>query len=153
MSKIIAAAGIRGAHQLVARAKEQLKAAIEKHGPDKDVAFPNTGYYLPVIYGILGIPVKKLGDMKGIVERCERLLPAPVRALVTDPQLPASAVDVPHGLTSSGARGRARQAARPRRRCPPASAPPPAASSPARGLSGGGASGCRPGVGYRAGPG
>ena len=87
MSKIIAAAGIRGAHQFVARAKEKLQAALEKYGPDKEVAFPNTGYYLPVIYGILGIPVKKLGDMKGIVERCELLLPPLVREHVHLPYL------------------------------------------------------------------
>ncbi len=79
MSKIIAAAGIRGAHQFVAQAKEKLSAALEKHGPDKEVNFPNTGYYLPVIYGILGIPVKNLGDMKAVVERCEVLLPPLVR--------------------------------------------------------------------------
>ncbi|MBN1653848.1 MAG: CO dehydrogenase/CO-methylating acetyl-CoA synthase complex subunit beta [Deltaproteobacteria bacterium] len=79
MSKIIAAAGIRGAHSFVAQAKQKLAAALEKHGPDKEVSFPNTGYYLPVIYGILGVPVKTLGDMKGIIERCELILPPLVR--------------------------------------------------------------------------
>jgi acetyl-CoA synthase len=87
MSKIIAAAGIRGAHQFVAQAKEKLSAALEKHGPDKEVNFPNTGYYLPVIYGILGIPVKNLGDMKAVVERCEVLLPPLVREQTHLPDL------------------------------------------------------------------
>ncbi len=80
MSKTIAAAGIRGAYSFVGEAKTKLTAALEKYGPDKEVAFPNTGYYLPVIYGILGIPVKTLGDMSIVIERCERLLPAKVRA-------------------------------------------------------------------------
>lgn len=79
MSKIIAAAGIRGAYQFVARAKDKLTAALEKYGPKQEVSFPNTGYYLPVIYGMLGIAVKTLGDMKAIVERCELLLPPLVR--------------------------------------------------------------------------
>ncbi len=87
MSKIIAAAGIKGAYHFVSQAKEKLAAALEKHGPDKEVNFPNTGYYLPVIYGILGVPVKTLGDMKGVVERCETLLPPLVKEKVHLPYL------------------------------------------------------------------
>jgi acetyl-CoA synthase len=45
MSKIIAAAGIRGAYSFVAQAKQKLATALKKHGPDKEVSFPNTGYY------------------------------------------------------------------------------------------------------------
>ena len=33
-------------------------------GPDQKVGFPNTAYYLPIIYGILGIPVKTLGEAR-----------------------------------------------------------------------------------------
>ena len=87
MSKIIAAAGIRGAHAFVAKAKEKLAGALKKFGPDQEVAFPNTGYYLPVIYGILGIPVKTLGDMQQVVDRCELLLPELVREKVHLPYL------------------------------------------------------------------
>jgi len=79
MSKIIAAAGIRGAHSFVAQAKQKLALALEKYGSGKEVGFPATGFYLPVIYGILGIQVKTLGDMNGIIERCELLLPPLVR--------------------------------------------------------------------------
>jgi acetyl-CoA synthase len=87
MSKIIAAAGIRGAHQFVAEAKQKLEAALKKHGPDKEVSFPNTGYFLPVINGILGLQVKTLGDMKDIVARCELLLPPKLREKVHLPYL------------------------------------------------------------------
>ena len=87
MSKIIAAAGIRGAHAFVAKAKDKLAEALKKFGPDQEVAFPNTGYYLPVIYGILGIPVKTLGDMQQVVDRCELLLPELVRVRVHLPYL------------------------------------------------------------------
>ena len=80
MSKIIASAGIRGAYKIIERTEKKYQEALEKFGPDKEVEFPNTGYYLPVIYGILGIPVKTLGDMKPVLERCRALLPPPVRA-------------------------------------------------------------------------
>ncbi|MBN2496059.1 MAG: CO dehydrogenase/CO-methylating acetyl-CoA synthase complex subunit beta [Deltaproteobacteria bacterium] len=78
MSKIIASAGIQGAHKVVARAEKKYNQVLEKFGPDQKVELPNTGYYLPVIYGILGHAVQKLGDMKPVFERCHSLLPAPV---------------------------------------------------------------------------
>ncbi|MBM4318980.1 MAG: CO dehydrogenase/CO-methylating acetyl-CoA synthase complex subunit beta, partial [Deltaproteobacteria bacterium] len=87
MSKLIAAAGIRGASAFVAKAKEKLESALAQHGPGKEVGFPNTGYYLPVIYSMLGHPVAKLGDMTPVIERCERLLPALVRERVHLPYL------------------------------------------------------------------
>ncbi|WP_291318212.1 acetyl-CoA decarbonylase/synthase complex subunit alpha/beta [Desulfonatronospira sp.] len=64
MSKIIASAAIRGAHAIVSRAEERLKEAIDAKGPDEPVAFPNTGYYLPVIYALSGHKVEKLSDME-----------------------------------------------------------------------------------------
>jgi len=79
MSKMVAAAGIRGAHSFVTQAKQKLAVALEKHGSEKEVGFPTTGFYLPIIYGILGIQVKTLGDMVGVIERCELLLPPLVR--------------------------------------------------------------------------
>ncbi len=64
MSKIIASAAIRGAHSIVGRAEERLKEAIDSKGPEEPVAFPNTGYYLPVIYALSGHKVEKLSDME-----------------------------------------------------------------------------------------
>jgi acetyl-CoA synthase len=79
MSKIIASAGIRGAHKIVDRAEKKFKQALEKYGGSHEVAFPNTGYYLPIIYGILGYPVKKLEDMTFVFQRCRDLLPPLVK--------------------------------------------------------------------------
>ncbi|UCC16025.1 MAG: CO dehydrogenase/CO-methylating acetyl-CoA synthase complex subunit beta [Dehalococcoidales bacterium] len=79
MSKIIASAAIRGAHKIVNDADEKWKNAMEKYGANEPVGFPNTAYYLPVIYGMLGIPVEKLGDMEQVLKRCKTILPAPVR--------------------------------------------------------------------------
>ncbi len=79
MSKLIASAGIRGAHKIVDRAEKTWKQAMEAHGASHEVAFPNTGYYLPCIYGMLGHPVSTLEDMKLVFERCRLLLPPLVR--------------------------------------------------------------------------
>jgi len=79
MSKIIASAAIRGAYKIVQQAEEKWKLAVDKYGLNEPVGFPNTAYYLPVIYGILGIKVEKLGDMEGILRKCRMLLPPPVK--------------------------------------------------------------------------
>ena len=79
MSKIIASAAIRGAHKIYDRAFKKWQQAMEKYGSKEPVGFPNTAYYLPVIYGILGVKVEKLADMEGVLKRCQSLLPPPVR--------------------------------------------------------------------------
>jgi len=87
MSRIIAAAAIRGAYKVVERAETLLAEALEKYGPDQRVEFPNTGYYLPIIYGILGIPVETLGQMKPVLEEARKLLPPHVDEKVWLPYL------------------------------------------------------------------
>ena len=71
MSKIIASAAIRGAHKIVNKAEAKLQWAMDKWGENEPVGFPNTAYYLPIIYGMLGIKVEKLGDMQPVLERCK----------------------------------------------------------------------------------
>jgi len=78
MSKIICSAAIRGAHKIVDMAEEKYEEALKKYGPEHEVAFPNTAYYLRIIYSMLGAPVKQLGDMKEIFQECRKLLPPPV---------------------------------------------------------------------------
>ena len=92
MSKIIASAAIRGAHKIVERAEKKYQGALDKWGPEQEVGFPDTAYYLPVIYAILGIPVKKMSDMKPVLDRCRTLLPPPVREKTALPYL-APALD------------------------------------------------------------
>ncbi len=60
MSKIIASAAIRGAHKIIERAETTWRKAMDQWGGKEPVGFPNTAYYLPVIYGMLGIKVEKL---------------------------------------------------------------------------------------------
>ena len=79
MSKIIASAAIRGAHAIVARAEKKWQEAMDKWGANEPVGFPNTAYYLPIIYGISGMKVAKLGDMEAVLKKCQAMLPPPVR--------------------------------------------------------------------------
>ncbi|MFC1871426.1 acetyl-CoA decarbonylase/synthase complex subunit alpha/beta [Chloroflexota bacterium] len=79
MSKIIASAAIRGAHKVVGQVEQKWQQAMDKFGANEPVGFPNTAYYLPIIYGMLGTKVEKLGDMEGVLKRCKLLLPPPVR--------------------------------------------------------------------------
>ncbi len=79
MSKIIASAAIRGAYKIVDQAEKKWQEAMDKFGAGEPVGFPNTAYYLPIIYGILGTKVEKLGDMEPVLKRCKSLLPPPVR--------------------------------------------------------------------------
>jgi len=80
MSKIIASAAIRGAYKIIEQAESQWQQAVDQHGLNEPVGFPNTAYYLPVIYGMLGARVEKLADMEAILKKCRRLLPPPVKA-------------------------------------------------------------------------
>ncbi len=75
MSKLIATRAIRGAHKLVARAEKELYRALEEKSPDTGVKFPNTGYYLPISYGMLGMKIETLGGLKELLEEARRLLP------------------------------------------------------------------------------
>jgi len=92
MSKIICSAAIRGAHNIFERTEKKWQEAMDKYGAKQEVGFPNTGYYLPIIYGILGIPIETLGDMEKVLNKCRLLLPPPVHEEVHTPYL-APALD------------------------------------------------------------
>lgn len=74
MSKLIASAAIRGAHRLVVQADEMLEKAIAEKGKDLLFEFPDTAFYLPMIYAMTGFPVKTLGDMKVAIGFAKELL-------------------------------------------------------------------------------
>ncbi len=92
MSKIICSAAIRGAKNIIDMAEETYEEALVKYGPEQEVAFPNTAYFLPIIYSILGAKVEKLGDMKDIFQECRKLLPPVVTEDIWLPYL-APALD------------------------------------------------------------
>lgn len=75
MSKLIATRAIQGAHKLAVRAEKELTEALKSKGPDTKVEFPNTGYYLPISHGILGMNIENLGGLKELLEETKKLLP------------------------------------------------------------------------------
>jgi acetyl-CoA synthase len=78
MSRYIATRAINGAHQVVNEFEALLTRALAEKGPDAQIAFPNTAYYLPFILGMTGQPVEKLEDLRPVLDRARRLLhPAP----------------------------------------------------------------------------
>src|SRR5512141_1716100 len=74
MSKYIATRAIRGASALVNETEAMLHKALTEKGPDCKVAFPNTAYYLPTIYGMTGTAVETLGQLQPILQHARSLL-------------------------------------------------------------------------------
>lgn len=74
MSRYIATRAIRGANALVTEAEMMLNKAIAEKGPDTPVSFPNTAYYLPLIYGMTGQEVETVGQLRPVLEHARTLL-------------------------------------------------------------------------------
>ncbi len=74
MSRYIATRAIRGANALVTEAELMLNKALQEKGPDTPVSFPNTAYYIPVIGGMTGVQVEKLGQLEKIIQHARELL-------------------------------------------------------------------------------
>ena len=79
MSKLVAFAAIQGGYNIVSQVEGEYKRALETYDADTKVGFPNTAYYLPVIYSLLGIKVETLEDMKKPLEVARKLLPPHVK--------------------------------------------------------------------------
>jgi acetyl-CoA synthase len=79
MSRLVAFAAIQGAYNIVQKAEGKFQQAMDKYGPNQPLAFPNTAYYLPIIYSILGVKVEKLADAEPVMKTCRELLPAHLR--------------------------------------------------------------------------
>ncbi|MBI4595766.1 MAG: CO dehydrogenase/CO-methylating acetyl-CoA synthase complex subunit beta [Candidatus Tectomicrobia bacterium] len=75
MSKIIASAAIRGSHKVVNDAEAFLDKAISEKGKDQKVEFPETAFYFPMAYALLGVKVQKLGDVVPLMAYVKSLLP------------------------------------------------------------------------------
>jgi len=59
---------------MVERAEEALADAIKQKGKDTHVEYPNTAYYLPIMYLFLGQKVEKLGDLEESLQEARKLL-------------------------------------------------------------------------------
>jgi len=76
MSKYIATSAIDGAIEWVAKADAKLSEAIAAKGESCAVAFPNTAYFLPVIYSFTGEKMQTLADLRQMLNKAKELLPA-----------------------------------------------------------------------------
>lgn len=76
MSKLICSSAIDGAVEWVAKAEAKLDEAIKLKGEDAAVGFPNTAYFLPIIYSFTGRKPEKLSDLRDILALCKELMPA-----------------------------------------------------------------------------
>lgn len=76
MSKIICGGAINGAIEWVVKAENSVADAIKLKGEDCPVGFPDTNYYLPVIYSFTGRKMQTLADLKSILVEAREMLPA-----------------------------------------------------------------------------
>ncbi|MFO8085556.1 MAG: acetyl-CoA decarbonylase/synthase complex subunit alpha/beta [Desulfobacterales bacterium] len=79
MSRLVAFAAIQGGYNIVSKVEGKYQKALETYNADTKVGFPNTAYYLPVIYSLLGLKVETLEDMKKPLEFARKLLPPHVK--------------------------------------------------------------------------
>jgi len=79
MSRLVAFAAIQGGYNIVSKVEGMYKKALETYSADTKVGFPNTAYYLPVIYSLLGLKVETLEDMKKPLNFARGLLPPHVK--------------------------------------------------------------------------
>ena len=87
MSKLICSSAIDGAVEWVLKAGQMLGDAISQKGADCQVAFPDTNYYLPIIYSFTGKKVQTLGDLQEVLREAQELLPARPADAVWTPYL------------------------------------------------------------------
>jgi len=79
MSKLVAFAAIQGGYKVVSQAEGEFNNALQSFNADSKIEFPNTGYYLPVIYSLTGMKVEKLEDLKKTLEFARGLLPPHIK--------------------------------------------------------------------------
>ena len=82
MSKLVAFAAIQGGYKVVSTAEGEFNKALATFNADSKIEFPNTGYYLPVIYSLTGMKVETLEDLKKPLEFARGLLPPHARQVV-----------------------------------------------------------------------
>ncbi len=79
MSKLVAFAAIQGAYNIVSKAEGKYKQALESYGGSQKLEFPNTAYFLPIIYSLTGMKVTDLDSAKKPLEFARKLLPPHVK--------------------------------------------------------------------------
>ncbi len=79
MSKLVAFAAIQGAYNIVSKTEGLYKRALETYGGSQKLEFPNTAYFLPIIYSLTGIKVTDLDSAKKPLDFARKLLPPHIK--------------------------------------------------------------------------
>ncbi|MFO7838315.1 MAG: CO dehydrogenase/CO-methylating acetyl-CoA synthase complex subunit beta, partial [Desulfosalsimonadaceae bacterium] len=79
MSKLIAFAAIQGGYKVVSSVEGEYERMLESYSAETPVEFPNTGYFLPVIYSLTGLKVETLEDLRPPLEFAKKLLPPHIK--------------------------------------------------------------------------
>jgi len=87
MSKLVAFAAIQGAYNIVSKAEGTYQRALDTYGGSQKLEFPNTAYFLPIIYSLTGIKVTDLDSAKKPLEFARKLLPPHVKQATNLPYL------------------------------------------------------------------
>ncbi|MCX5687090.1 MAG: hypothetical protein NTV71_00350, partial [Candidatus Omnitrophica bacterium] len=73
MSELIAKLGKKGAGDVLALAEDAIKGSIEASGGAAEIGFPDTAFYLPTAFALLGKEAKTLEDAKDILAESRNL--------------------------------------------------------------------------------
>lgn len=73
MSELIAKLGKKGAGDVLALAENAVKTVMEKSGGAKEIGFPDTAFYLPTAFALLGKEAKTLDDANDILAEARKL--------------------------------------------------------------------------------
>lgn len=79
MSKLVAFAAIQGAYNIVSKTEGKYKRALATYGGAQKLEFPNTAYFLPIIYSLTGIKVTDLDSARKPLEFARKLLPPHIK--------------------------------------------------------------------------
>ncbi len=79
MSKLVAFAAIQGAYNIVSKVEGKYQQAVDTYGGSQKLEFPNTAYYLPIIYSLTGIKVTDLDSASKPLEFARKLLPPHIK--------------------------------------------------------------------------
>ena len=63
-----------GANAVAGLAGDAVRAAIQKYGADREIAFPDTAYFFPTIYAATSVKVKTLGDLPACIDVLKSLI-------------------------------------------------------------------------------
>jgi len=73
MSEVLVQLGNKGTDAVINLTRQSLAKAIREKGPEANVAFPETNYYLPLVHTLLNIEVKTLTDCLLAFQQAEGL--------------------------------------------------------------------------------